>query len=85
MDIGHWSETSVQLTFTLAIFFLGLGTIIGGLWQDRVGPRKVASVAGVIYGLGYIGHPAVPGGYDFTHLPNDGEHGLNVDDRRFRS
>jgi OFA family oxalate/formate antiporter-like MFS transporter len=50
----HWSETSVQLTFTLAIFFLGIGTILGGLWQDKVGPRKVASVAGIIYGLGYI-------------------------------
>ncbi|MCU1240540.1 MAG: major facilitator superfamily transporter [Candidatus Acidoferrum typicum] len=50
----HWSETSVQLTFTLAIFVLGIGTIIGGLWQDKVGPRKVASAAGIIYGLGYI-------------------------------
>jgi MFS transporter, OFA family, oxalate/formate antiporter len=50
----HWSETSVQLTFTLAIFVLGIGTIIGGLWQDKVGPRKVASVAGIIYGLGYV-------------------------------
>jgi OFA family oxalate/formate antiporter-like MFS transporter len=54
MATEHWSETSVQLTFTLAILFLGLGTIIGGLWQDKVGPRKVATVAGVIYGLGYI-------------------------------
>ncbi len=51
---GHWTETSVQLNFTLAIFFLGVGTIIGGLWQDRVGPRKVASVAGILYGIGYI-------------------------------
>ena len=50
----HWSETSVQLTFTLAIFVLGIGTIVGGLWQDKVGPRKVASVAGIIYGIGYI-------------------------------
>lgn len=54
MRIEHWTETSVQLNFTLAIAFLGIGTIIGGLWQDRVGPRRVATVAGVIYGLGYI-------------------------------
>ena len=54
MGTEHWSETSVQLTFTLAILFLGLGTIIGGLWQDKVGPRKVATVAGIIYGIGYI-------------------------------
>jgi len=50
----HWSETQVQLTFTLAIAFLGIGTVIGGLWQDRVGPRRVATVAGVIYGIGYV-------------------------------
>lgn len=49
-----WKETDVQLNFTLAIVFLGVGTVIGGLWQDRVGPRKVASIAGVLYGLGYL-------------------------------
>ena len=54
MGVEHWSETSVQLNFTLAIFFLGVGTIIGGLWQDRVGPRKVAATAGILYGIGYM-------------------------------
>ncbi|MCU1384588.1 MAG: major facilitator superfamily transporter [Acidobacteria bacterium] len=49
-----WTLTQVSLNFTLAIAFLGLGTIIGGLWQDRVGPRMVATVAGVIYGAGYL-------------------------------
>ncbi len=51
---NHWTLTQVSLNFTLAILFLGVGTIVGGLWQDRVGPRRVATVAGVIYGLGYI-------------------------------
>jgi OFA family oxalate/formate antiporter-like MFS transporter len=50
----HWTETSVQFNFTLAILMLGIGTIIGGLWLDKVGPRKVATTAGVIYGLGYF-------------------------------
>ncbi|HET7205004.1 MAG TPA: OFA family MFS transporter [Terriglobales bacterium] len=54
MRIEHWSETQVQLNFTLAIFFLGVGTIIGGVWQDRKGPRLVSTVAGVIYGAGYL-------------------------------
>jgi len=54
MKTHGWSETSVQLNFTLAILFLGVGTVIGGLWQDRVGPRKVATVAGVLYGIGYL-------------------------------
>jgi OFA family oxalate/formate antiporter-like MFS transporter len=54
MRTHGWSETSVQLNFTLALAFLGVGTVIGGLWQDRVGPRLVATVAGVLYGLGFL-------------------------------
>ena len=50
----HWQLTDVSMNFTLAIVFLGVGTVIGGLWQDRVGPRKVASVAGILYGIGYL-------------------------------
>jgi OFA family oxalate/formate antiporter-like MFS transporter len=49
-----WTLTQVSLNFTLAIAFLGVGTIIGGLWQDRAGPRPVATVAGVIYGVSYL-------------------------------
>ncbi len=54
MKAHGWSETSVQLNFTLAILFLGVGTIIGGLWLDRKGPRIVATTAGVLYGIGYL-------------------------------
>ena len=50
----HWTLTQVALTFTLSVLFLGVGTIIGGLWQDRVGPRRVATVAGILYGAGYM-------------------------------
>ena len=50
----HWTLTQVSLNFTIALAFLGVGTVIGGLWMDRVGPRMVATVAGVLYGLGYI-------------------------------
>ncbi|MGE5360127.1 MAG: OFA family MFS transporter [Bacteroidales bacterium] len=54
MNTEQWTLTQVSLSFTLAILFLGVGTVIGGLWQDRVGPRLVATVAGVLYGLGYL-------------------------------
>lgn len=50
----HWTLTQVSLNFTIALAFLGVGTVIGGLWMDRVGPRMVATVAGVLYGLGYV-------------------------------
>ena len=51
---NHWKLTQVSLNFTIAVAVLGLGTIVGGLWLDRVGPRKVATVGGIIYGIGYI-------------------------------
>ena len=54
ISVEHWTLTQVSLTFTLAILFLGVGTVIGGLWMDRVGPRKVATVAGVLYGVSYL-------------------------------
>jgi OFA family oxalate/formate antiporter-like MFS transporter len=50
----HWKLTDVSFTFTLAVVFLGAGTVIGGVWLDRVGPRLVASVAGLLYGIGYM-------------------------------
>jgi len=53
VNTEHWTLTQVSLSFTINVFFIGVGTVIGGLWMDRAGPRKVATVAGVIYGLGY--------------------------------
>ena|SRR5579884_165521 len=50
----HWTLKSVSLTFTIAVAVLGVGTIVGGLWQDRRGPRFVASVGGVLYGIGFL-------------------------------
>jgi OFA family oxalate/formate antiporter-like MFS transporter len=50
----NWKLTEVSLNFTVTLVFLGFGTVIGGLWLDRVGPRKVATVAGILYGIGYL-------------------------------
>jgi len=52
--LEHWTLTQVSLSFTINVFFIGVGTVIGGLWMTRVGPRKVATVGGIIYGLGYV-------------------------------
>jgi len=53
MSAEHWTLTQVSLSFTIDVFFIGIGTVIGGLWMDKAGPRKVATVGGIIYGLGY--------------------------------
>ena len=47
-----WSSQGATTPFELAIFFLGLGAVFGGRWQDRVGPRTVTIVGVVIWGLG---------------------------------
>ncbi|HEV3087670.1 MAG TPA: OFA family MFS transporter [Candidatus Elarobacter sp.] len=50
----HWSNTTTTWAFALAIFFLGLGAVIGGRWQDRVGPRNVTITGAVLWGLGNV-------------------------------
>jgi len=49
-----WSNITTTWTFALSIFFLGLGALAGGRWQDRVGPRKVALAGVVMWGMGNI-------------------------------
>ncbi len=50
----NWSNTTTTLTFELAIFFIGIGAVVGGRWQDRVGPRTVTIVGAVLWGLGNV-------------------------------
>ena len=54
MALEPWSLTRVSATFTIAMSCLGIGTVVGGAWQDRVGPRVVSTVAGIFYGAGFL-------------------------------
>ena len=47
-----WTSTTVTWAFALAILSLGTGALAGGLWQDRVGPRKVALTGVLLWSLG---------------------------------
>src|SRR5258705_2717017 len=47
-----WSISEVTLTFTIAIFTLGIAAFIGGLWMRAKGPGIVGMTGGVLYGLG---------------------------------
>jgi MFS transporter, OFA family, oxalate/formate antiporter len=49
-----WTLTQVSINFTIAMGFLGLGSVIGGTWQDRSGPRTVTTFAGILYGCGFL-------------------------------
>jgi OFA family oxalate/formate antiporter-like MFS transporter len=47
-----WTISQVTLTFTIAILMLGFAAFVGGLWMRKSGPRRVAIVAGIVYGAG---------------------------------
>lgn len=49
-----WSSTETSLVFGFAIFFLGIGAVFGGRWQDRVGPRTVTTTGVVMWGVGNL-------------------------------
>jgi OFA family oxalate/formate antiporter-like MFS transporter len=48
----HWSQTQVSSLFTVANLTFGLACLAGGLWMRKSGSRKVARVAGILFGGG---------------------------------
>lgn len=48
-----WSRTLFSACSSLAFFMMGLLAMVGGRLTDRFGPRRVLSVTGLAYGLGY--------------------------------
>lgn len=49
-----WTLSQVVWVFTVAIVFLGLSAALAGKWLERVGPRTVGIIAGVLWGGGMI-------------------------------
>jgi MFS family permease len=49
-----WNATQASLVFGLAIFFIGIGAVVGGRWQDQVGPRTVTITGIVLWGIGNL-------------------------------
>lgn len=47
-----WSSSQVQLTFSIAILFLGLSAAFMGHFVEKYGPRKAGLVAAFCFGIG---------------------------------
>lgn len=50
-----WSTSQVQLTFSIAILFLGLSAAFMGHFVEKYGPRASGLLAAVFFGTGVIG------------------------------
>lgn len=49
-----WTETQTQFTFILFMAIIGLAAAFGGTLVDKKGPRFVATMGGILFGLGTI-------------------------------
>ncbi|MBB5181225.1 OFA family oxalate/formate antiporter-like MFS transporter [Planomicrobium koreense] len=55
IDQFGWTTSQVQLTFSIAILFLGLSAAFFGSFVEKYGPRKAGLVAAIFFGTGIIG------------------------------
>jgi len=50
----HWTKTQAMLPFATETVCCAITMIFAGRWQDRIGPRYVAMLGGIIFGLGLV-------------------------------
>ena len=48
-----WSRTLLSSASSLAFLMMGVLAMVGGRLSDRYGPRRVLTVSGVLYGIGF--------------------------------
>ena len=49
-----WSHQDASLPFSVGLATFAVVMVFAGRWQDKAGPRKVATAGGILYGIGYI-------------------------------
>jgi OFA family oxalate/formate antiporter-like MFS transporter len=49
-----YTTTQTQIIFSVALATFAVVMVFAGKWQDKRGPRIVASVGGVVLGVGYL-------------------------------
>ena len=53
-QLHGWSKAETIMPYRYSLILVALGSFIGGRWQDRDGPRVVASVGGALVGVGFL-------------------------------
>jgi MFS transporter, OFA family, oxalate/formate antiporter len=54
MNKFGWQESQVVFTFSIIVFVFAFSTIFSGKFQDKFGPRLVATIGGLLYGIGLM-------------------------------
>jgi OFA family oxalate/formate antiporter-like MFS transporter len=54
MAAHGWGETSVQVTFMICIGMIGIAAAFGGTLVDKKGPKFVATIGGILFGIGTL-------------------------------
>jgi OFA family oxalate/formate antiporter-like MFS transporter len=54
MTAHGWGETSVQVTFMICIGMIGVAAAFGGTLVDKKGPKFVATIGGILFGIGTL-------------------------------
>jgi len=54
MNMHGWDGKSVQYTFMLLMLIIGLSAAFGGTLVDKKGPRFVATIGGILFGIGTL-------------------------------
>jgi len=49
-----WAETSIQATMMILMAVIGISAAFGGMLVDKKGPKFVASIGGILFGLGTL-------------------------------
>ncbi len=52
--VYSWESFWTQLPFATGLASFAAFMILAGRWQDKIGPRKVASLGGLLLGIGYL-------------------------------
>ncbi len=50
----QWSETEKALPYSIALLVFAFMMVPGGRLQDRIGPRIVATLGGLLVGIGFV-------------------------------
>ena len=54
MTAHGWGETETQVTFMICIGMIGVSAAFGGTLVDKKGPKFVATIGGILFGIGTL-------------------------------